>query len=131
MPSCLGGGDLDGDEYNLIPLNKVPGFTLKRTHAPGTYDPAKRKYLDRPSTMDDVADFIMEYINSDVLGIIAINWLIIADQSPRGIFDQDCTTLSQLHSDAVDYPKSGQPVALKKIPKVSLHAGSDKSDCVE
>lgn len=39
-----------------------------------------------------------------VLGLIAINWLIIADQSEKGIFDPDCLTLSQLHSDAVDYP---------------------------
>lgn len=68
--------------------------------------------------MDDVADFVVEYINSDVrlpliqhdcvanaeqvLGMIAINWLIIADQ--KGIFDADCLKLSQLHSDAVDYP---------------------------
>jgi len=64
--------------------------------------------------MDDVAEFFVDYISSDVLGVIAINWLIIADQSSLGVFDPDCLKLSELHSDAVDYPKSGQPVSLKK-----------------
>ena len=57
-----------------------------------------------------------------VLGIIAINWLVIADQSQVNIFDNDCLTLSQLHSDAVDFPKSGQPVEITKIPKLKFKA---------
>ena len=51
-----------------------------------------------------------------VLGLVAINWLIIADQS--SVFDKDCMTLAQLHNDAVDYPKSSTPVSLEKIPKL-------------
>jgi hypothetical protein len=35
-------------------------------HPPAMYEPAKRKQLDRPSTVDDLADFVVEYINSDV-----------------------------------------------------------------
>lgn len=66
LPSCLGGGDLDGDIYNLIPLDTVPEFWPKKTHPPGEYTPAPRKLLDRPSTMADVAEFICDYINSDV-----------------------------------------------------------------
>jgi len=65
IPSCLGGGDLDGDVYNLIPLATLPDFLPERLHRPASYDPAPKKFLDRPSTMDDVADFVMEYINSD------------------------------------------------------------------
>ncbi|KDR85157.1 hypothetical protein GALMADRAFT_233817 [Galerina marginata CBS 339.88] len=120
VPSCLGGGDLDGDVYNVIPLEQLPEFTiaLDRLQAPASYNPAPRKMLDRPSTMADVAEFVMEYINSDVVGIIAINWLVIADQSSKGIFDEDCIKLANLHSDAVDYPKSGQPVAISAIPKL-------------
>lgn len=69
MPSCLGGGDLDGDVYNLIPLDTLPEFRPQKLYRPASYDPAPKKLLDRPSTMDDVADFIMEYINSDVRSI--------------------------------------------------------------
>lgn len=53
-----------------------------------------------------------------MVGIVAMNWLIIADQSPKGIFDEDCLKLANLHSNAVDYPKSGQPVSVKAIPKL-------------
>lgn len=66
MPSCLGGGDLDGDTYNLIPLDNIPGFRVTEVYPPGEYTPAPKKMLDRPSTMEDVAEFVMEYITSDV-----------------------------------------------------------------
>jgi RNA-dependent RNA polymerase len=66
MPSCLGGGDLDGDIYNLIPLDDLPDFQPKTLYAPALYNAAQKKMLDRPSTMDDVAEFVVDYINSDV-----------------------------------------------------------------
>jgi hypothetical protein len=53
-----------------------------------------------------------------VVGIVATNWLIIADQSQLGILDEDCLKLAQLHSDAVDYPKSGKAVDIRAIPKL-------------
>ncbi|KAJ3544942.1 hypothetical protein NMY22_g2621 [Coprinellus aureogranulatus] len=120
LPSCLGGGDLDGDIYNLIPLNnpRLSGFKPTKSHPASKYHPAVRRILDRNSTMKDVAEFVMDYIVSDVLGIIAINWLIIADQSSQGIFDDACLELANLHSDAVDYPKSGNPVDPKRIPRL-------------
>lgn len=57
---------MDGDVYNLIPLNQVPDFAPTRTHEPANYNPAPKKFLKHPSTMKDVAEFVMEYINSDV-----------------------------------------------------------------
>jgi hypothetical protein len=59
------------------------------------------------------------------LGLVAINWLIIADQSGKSIFDDDSMTLAQLHSDAVDYPKSSTPVPLDKIPKLKFKRKPD------
>ncbi|KAJ7655119.1 RNA-directed RNA polymerase 2 [Mycena polygramma] len=117
LPSYLGGGDLDGDTYNIIPLNKCPGFKLTRqqTYMPADYSPAAKKFVDHPSTMVDVAEFVIEYINSDALGVVATNWLLIADES--GILHPDCIKLAALHSDAVDYPKTGQPVDISTIPR--------------
>ena len=63
LPSCLGGGDLDGDIYNVTyhrDLHPSQNFP------PAAYEPAQRKMLTQPSTMDDVADFVADYINSDV-----------------------------------------------------------------
>ncbi|THU91778.1 RdRP-domain-containing protein [Dendrothele bispora CBS 962.96] len=116
-PLCtiLGGGDLDGDIYNLVPLNKIPSFRPKWTYEGASYTAAPRKMVDHQCTMQDVAEFFMDYINSDVLGIIGSTWITIADQS--GISDPACIKLAQLHSDAVDFPKSGTPVALGQIPR--------------
>jgi len=63
--------------------------------------------------------------HSQVLGLVAINWLIIADQSPESIFDKDCMVLAQLHSDAVDYPKSSTPVPHERIPRLKFKAKPD------
>lgn len=35
-------------------------------HEAADYDPARRKTLDKPSTMDDVIDFVLDFMNSDV-----------------------------------------------------------------
>lgn len=66
LPSCLGGGDLDGDEYNVIPLNDLPEFLPSKFADPSEYEPAQRKELDHPCQHEDVASFVMDYITSDV-----------------------------------------------------------------
>ena len=57
------------------------------------------------------------------MGVIATNWLIIADCN--GIFDKECIALSRQHSVAVDYPKTGNAVPLAAIPK---YKGKKKPD---
>src|SRR6266581_8657844 len=47
--------------------------------------------------------------------MVAINWLMIADL--HGIFYEDCIKLCQIHSDAVDFAKSGTPVSITTVPK--------------
>jgi len=81
--------------------------------------------LDRDSTIDDVADFVVEYINSDILGLIAIQHLIIADQSRHGVLDFSCMKLAELHSQAVDYPKCGIPVLISEVPHFLFPAKPD------
>ncbi|KLO16989.1 RdRP-domain-containing protein [Schizopora paradoxa] len=108
LPSCLGGGDLDGDVYNIT---EYKALRPKYTYEAAGYEAAERKELETHSTIDDVADFVVEYIISDKLGVIATNWLIFADMRDEGILDEDCLSLAKLHSDAVDYPKTGTPVS--------------------
>ncbi|TFY66895.1 hypothetical protein EVG20_g4194 [Dentipellis fragilis] len=122
LPSYLGGGDLDGDTYNLTAM---PELLPPTTCEPAAYDAAPKRLLHRHSTMEDVADFVTDYVNNDVLGIVAISWLVIADQSERGIFDPDCLDLGQVHSDAVNYPKSGTPVSIDTIPRYKFKAKPD------
>jgi hypothetical protein len=80
VPSCLGGGDLDGDLYNLFPLSDpnykdLQLFKPEKFASPANYEAAERQILDQPSTMKDVARFFMEYISSDVsLSIFLIHF---------------------------------------------------------
>ena len=39
---------------------------IRKTYPAAAYTDAPRKMLDRKCTMDDVADFVIDYINSDV-----------------------------------------------------------------
>ena len=55
---------MDGDEYDLIPV--AANLHPPRTVAPGEYTSTPRKLLDRPSNIDDVADFVVDYINNDM-----------------------------------------------------------------
>jgi RNA-dependent RNA polymerase len=104
----LGGGDYDGDLYNVCPLTALHP---PRTCDPATYMPTERHILPQPATIHDIADFVVELINSDVLGVvrlienrtsiayslqIATNHLLIADV--HGIFHADCLKLASLHS---------------------------------
>jgi len=57
------------------------------------------------------------------LGLVSINWLLIADL--HGIFHEDCIRLCQIHSNAVDYAKSGTPVALDTVPKPKSNSKPD------
>lgn len=72
LPSYFGGGDLDGDMYNVttVPHDLLPPTSNLRS--PASYSAAKRKYLKRPSQMKDVADFIGEFIISDVRAVASI-----------------------------------------------------------
>ncbi|KZT74695.1 RdRP-domain-containing protein [Daedalea quercina L-15889] len=122
VSTCLGGGDLDGDVYNLTPMSELHPPKISE---PAAYEPAVRMAIKKESTMEDVADFVTHYITNDTLGVVATHWLITADQREDGIFDEDCLKLSKLHSIAVDYPKTGRSVSLYNIPKLKSKVKPD------
>lgn len=63
MPNKLSGSDLDGDEYDLLIF---PGLHPPRIYEPGEYPAAPKKTLQRDSTIKDVADFVVDFINNDM-----------------------------------------------------------------
>ncbi|ETW86290.1 hypothetical protein HETIRDRAFT_443820 [Heterobasidion irregulare TC 32-1] len=120
LASCLGGGDLDGDLYDVYAENPRLLPTLETDSA--TYLSAGTRTIDRDSTVDDICDFVVEYINSDVLAFLATRHLIIAGQSMEGTYDKRCMDLAQLCSQAVDYMKNGIAVDVDKtgIPRPTM-----------
>jgi len=95
LPSMLAGGDLDGDEYLLI--------TEERLHPPIQFEPLaygapQLVTLNGEATIDDVADFVVNYINNDILGLIATQQLIMADKSEQLLADARCIQLAGRYS---------------------------------
>jgi len=116
LGSCLGGGDLDGDLYDVV----FHPHLLPTEHVePAQYPPGETRSNEdkRPSTIDDICDFVVEYIGWDLLGLLSDKHLTIADQSKHGSSDAFCLKLAELCSQAVDYPKNGIPVDMERVPR--------------
>ncbi|CAI7665782.1 unnamed protein product [Penicillium manginii] len=107
VPGMCSGGDLDGDDYvviwdqDLIP-SKQSWFEL-----PMRQNPKKAPDLDRDVTVDEVTSFFVTYMKNNILPSVARAHLAWADILPDGIRDDKCVRLARLHSDAVDYNKTG------------------------
>lgn len=113
----LAGGDLDGDIFCLVTdpnLHLPPG----PEYPPANYDGPERLRIDTPSTARELAQFVVNFIKNDLLGVIATQLLLTADYSNQLMRDPDCLRLAALHSDAVDYPKTGRPVDFLQIPRL-------------
>ncbi|KAI8145429.1 RNA dependent RNA polymerase-domain-containing protein [Fennellomyces sp. T-0311] len=117
IPSMCSGGDLDGDDYtifwdeDLIPKTKNYEAMDYTAEAP--------LRVDEVSIMH-ICKFFVNYINNDNLGVIANAHLATADRSAKGALDGACLRLAQLHSLAVDFPKSGKPAKLSDDLRVSV-----------
>lgn len=114
LPSQLSGGDLDGDLYNIIwDVEAMP----KRMFHPADYPRVTPQPLNRQVTRDDIADFFINFMRTDVLGMIATRHVIMSDVRDAGTRDDDCIELAGLHSTAVDSSKTGIPVNIRSLPK--------------
>ncbi|KAF9698680.1 hypothetical protein EKO04_002950 [Ascochyta lentis] len=110
LANMCSGGDLDGDDYmvlwdqDLLPkIINVP---------PMDFTPVKPVEKIGSIDITDVSDFFVTYMKNDSLGRIAHAHLAQADQQDGGVNSHVCLELAKLHSQAVDYPKSGIPAVL-------------------
>ncbi|OAP64177.1 hypothetical protein AYL99_00149 [Fonsecaea erecta] len=116
LPSMLSGGDLDGDLYNVIYDDEL---LPKITVTPAAYLPAVPMDIGRPVTADDMAGFFVDFMENDQLGRIATLHQVFADLDST--FSANCLLLAELHSNAVDFSKSGVPVDNKQIPRAPAY----------
>lgn len=111
IPSMLSGGDLDGDIYFIL-FDDTISFPRKYGYEPMTYVAPKPIMLPRPVTSEDIADFFVEYIRNDKLGVIANAHVVYSDRNEDGIMSRKCLQLAELHSIAVDFAKTGVPARI-------------------
>jgi RNA-dependent RNA polymerase len=64
---------------------------------------------ETPSLETKLADYYVNYMKNDNLGQIAISHMIFADQEKDTVMNSKCVHLAELHSMAVDFPKTGKP----------------------
>nr|XP_023929325.1 probable RNA-dependent RNA polymerase 1 [Quercus suber]POE89556.1 rna-dependent rna polymerase 1 [Quercus suber] len=103
-PNECSGSDLDGDLYFVC---WDPDLIPPRQIQPMEYIGAKTKPLDHDVTIEEVQEYFVDYILNDRLGIIDNAHIVFADSEPRRAMSPKCIKLANLHSIAVDFPKSG------------------------
>ncbi|CAG8291982.1 unnamed protein product [Penicillium olsonii] len=117
VASMCSGGDLDGDDYliiwdpDLIPNDWfVECMDFKSKKAPD---------LDHDVTVDEVTSFFVTYMKNDCLPRIAHAHMAWADMQEGGVRSDKCLRLAKLHSDAVDYNKTGGHAIMSRdlVPK--------------
>ncbi|KAJ5769129.1 hypothetical protein N7520_003688 [Penicillium odoratum] len=105
LASMCSGGDLDGDDYmvfwdqDLIPENWFMN--------PMRYPSNKAPDLEHDVTVDEITSFFVTYMKNDSLPRIAHAHMALADRLEGGVLEEKCRKLARLHSDAVDYIKTG------------------------
>ncbi|KAK4080498.1 hypothetical protein Trihar35433_1603 [Trichoderma harzianum] len=105
VPNMLSGGDLDGDDFFIIwEPTLIPD---EWNHPAMNYSSPSPEKLERDVNADDLRDFFVKYMQNDVLPLIATAHLGLADS--EGPKSRICLRLAELHSQAVDYPKTGEP----------------------
>lgn len=104
-PDEMSGSDLDGDMYFVCWDQDLCKFQNQR---PMDFPKAEKKQLPREVSSHDIIDFLADYIRYDKLGLIANAHLVHADSNENGIFSEECHRLAKMHSDAVDFPKTGK-----------------------
>jgi RNA-dependent RNA polymerase len=110
LANMCSGGDLDGDDYMVLwDVNLVPEQLINVP--PMDFTPEKSVEKEEPITVIDTSEFLVTYMMNDTLGQIAHAHLAHADlDCVQGAY---CLALAMLHSQAVDYPKSGIPAIMK------------------
>ncbi|CAK7271078.1 hypothetical protein SEPCBS119000_004416 [Sporothrix epigloea] len=111
IPSMCSGGDLDGDDYFVIWDHRLLPPHRFWNYKPMNFDSTREPDVDQV-TPHDLISFFVKHMKHDTLPYIAISHRAYADQLEDGAMDMRCLELAQLHSQAVDYAKTGVPALM-------------------
>ena len=112
LANMCSGGDLDGDDYMVLwDQDLLPKII---NMPPMDFTPEKPVNKIGSIEISDISDFFVTYMKNDSLGRIAHAHLAQADQQDEGVNSHICLELAKLHSQAVDYSKSGIPAIMDR-----------------
>lgn len=108
IASMCSGGDLDGDDYFVFWESTL--LPKEWNHPPMLHDAVMPETADKSVTIKDITRFFVEYMKNDSLSTIALAHVAWSDREAEGPKSPQSIELARLHSNAVDYVKTGQPV---------------------
>ncbi|KIX95791.1 uncharacterized protein Z520_08499 [Fonsecaea multimorphosa CBS 102226] len=111
LPSMCSGGDLDGDDY-IVTWD--PDLIPSEWNAEPFHYNAPKPIQKEEISVGDIINFFYDYMQNDFLGRIANAHLAAADYLHDGLNSEQCLKLVELHSMAVDYPKTGVPAEMSR-----------------
>ncbi|CAD0087982.1 unnamed protein product [Aureobasidium vineae] len=111
LANMCAGGDLDGDDYLVMWDDDLLPPMKQWDCEPMNYDLPTPVMCVGPVQDEHFVKFFVDYIKNDKLGAIANSHRAIADfeGSNKGVAHEKCKRLAQLHSEAVDFNKTGVP----------------------
>ena len=108
----MSGSDLDGDEFAVTWDKRL--FLESNKEAmdyEGTDTSRVRRLSGKPEKVtEELVVHFLDHIKNASVGQISMLWLDHA--ASKGATSDECTKLAELHSIAVDYPKSGVPAEI-------------------
>lgn len=123
LASMCSGGDLDGDDFMILWDRDLLSRLQTINHPPMDFTADTPLQKQGNITVEDIGRFFVTYMKNDTLGTIANAHLAHADWNREGVLSDICLELAKLHSQAVDYPKSGIPATMDrdKVPNKYPH----------
>lgn len=112
------GGDLDGDLYFVCWMKEL--LPRRSMHQPMNYKALPKQTVYGQITVSQMTAFVAEYIRHDQLGVIDNAHKAQADNREGGVECSLCLELAELHSAAVDAPKTGKWPEMPKDAKVAV-----------
>ncbi|XP_077499924.1 uncharacterized protein LOC144110727 isoform X2 [Amblyomma americanum] len=118
-PDEMAGSDLDGDEYIVIwePCLFFPG----NNQTPMTFSDRNPDPENKEITIEDMIQFLCNYIKNDSIGILSNAHLAWADQEREGIYSRRCLALAEKISVCLDFAKNGRTAFLRRDERPPLY----------
>ncbi|KIW00874.1 uncharacterized protein PV09_07630 [Verruconis gallopava] len=115
LPSQLGGGDLDGDLYDVFWDPRILPRTVAR---PAEYARPRPVDVGREIVTGDITKHFVDFMKNNNVGILANHLLALSDRTDGGTRAKDCVGICELISTALDYPKTGVVANMKSMPRI-------------
>jgi hypothetical protein len=100
--------DLDGDLYDVIWDSRL---YPRKSFPPADYPRLPAIDIGRAVDTGDITRHFVDFMKNDNVGMLSSLLLVLSDRLPDGTCDPLCTTIAELISTALDYPKTGIKVS--------------------